>query len=180
MNIYIACGLTHVPRETFQSHVSFIHALAHALESQGFHVKYALKDSDPQLAEKPFEDRARLCYLWDREMVEYADVVVAEASYPSTGQGIELQIAENRGIPIIICFNRGHEYQAAPVEYENPNKSNHLLQIGEGYVSLMALGIPTIFKLIGYNTAEEGIDSVVSVVTLLDKSYHTLSSPTLA
>jgi len=29
---------------------------------------------------------------------------VAEASFPSTGLGIELQIASERSIPIVLCF----------------------------------------------------------------------------
>ncbi len=64
MNIYIACGLTHVPRQEFHRYVSFIHGLANHLSREcGAEVKYALRDSDPQLAEKPFAERARLCYL---------------------------------------------------------------------------------------------------------------------
>ena len=86
MKIYIACGLTHVPRQFFDEHVAFVHHLASSLEGndEGCEVKYALVHSDPQLASKPASERARLCYLWDREMVEDADLVIAEASFPST------------------------------------------------------------------------------------------------
>ena len=72
MNIYIACALTHVPSSHFDEHVAFIHALADALREgdPGAQVKYALVNSDPQLATRPTGDRARLCYLWDRTMVE--------------------------------------------------------------------------------------------------------------
>ena len=95
MRIYIACGLTHVPRPLFANYAKFIHSLANSLreEPKGHEVKYALVDSDPQLATKPFDERARLCYVWDREMVEQAEVVIAEASFPSTGLGIEMQLA---------------------------------------------------------------------------------------
>ena len=79
MNIYIACALTHVPRDIFHAYSSHIHELANRLKEDGHHVKYALVNSDPQLAKKPKEDKARLCYLWDRKMVEEADLVVAEA-----------------------------------------------------------------------------------------------------
>src|SRR5262245_2745863 len=103
MKVYIGCGLTYVPRDRFQGYVALVHRLAAALRgNQCEEVMYALINSDPQLAEKPFGERARLCYLWDRELVEKADVMVAEATYPSTGLGIEMQIAENRGKPIII------------------------------------------------------------------------------
>lgn len=106
MKIYLACGLTHVPRDEFESYVELLHKMAeHMATNFKADVKYALKDSDPQLAHKPFEDRARLCYLWDKEMVEWADVIIAEASYPSTGLGIELQLACSQETPIILFLN---------------------------------------------------------------------------
>src|SRR6185312_8269192 len=105
MNVYISCALTHVPRDHFKQYADFIHRLADAARAAGCEpVTYALVNSDPQLAEKPFEERARLCYLWDRELVQQADLIIAEASFPSTGMGIELQIAESLGIPVIIAF----------------------------------------------------------------------------
>jgi hypothetical protein len=65
MKIYIACALTHVPRGTiFEEHIAFIHGLAETLKNAGHDVMYALVNSDPQLASKPFEERARLCYSW--------------------------------------------------------------------------------------------------------------------
>ncbi len=106
MKIYLACGLTHVPRDMFSDHCDFLHKLAERLRSEParHEVKYALIDSDPQLGEKPFAERARLCYLWDREMVGEADLVIAEASFPAIGLGIELQIAEANDTPILLCF----------------------------------------------------------------------------
>jgi Nucleoside 2-deoxyribosyltransferase len=146
MKIYIACALTHVPRGTiFEEHTAFIHQLAEKLKSAGHDVMYALVNSDPQLASKPFEERARLCYLWDRNMVEQANLVIAEASFASTGLGIEMQIAENRGTPIIVCFRDFGTNKVESVSYENPDHSRHSLQVGEGFVTLMAMGVPTIF-----------------------------------
>ena len=80
VKIYLACGLTHVPRDVFPSYTAYLHSLAQALSTVGDSctVKYALVHSDPQLAEKPAQDRASLCYAWDRRMVEEADLVVAE------------------------------------------------------------------------------------------------------
>lgn len=170
MNVYISCALTCVPRTHFEQYVSFIHRVAQVLRSSGCErVTYALVNSDPQLADKPFDERARLCYLWDRELVQEADLVIAEASFPSTGMGIELQVAENMGTPIIICFKRSAENRTDPVEYENPDHTRHSLQIGEGYVSLMPLGLPTVFKVIGYHSEEEGIASLVEAVHLITK-----------
>lgn len=151
MKIYIACSLTHVPRDEFTTYVSFIHDLAaHLAKELSAEVKYALQDSDPQLALKPFHERARLCYVWDRQMVEWANVVVAEASHPSTGLGIELQIAETKDTPIVITFRATEQNRAPPAQYKNPDSSIHNLQLGDGYVSLMALGLPSVFRVIPY------------------------------
>jgi hypothetical protein len=52
--------------------------------SSNIEVKYALVNSDPQLSTKPFEERAKLCYLWDREMVEESDDLLSVRA-PSFG-----------------------------------------------------------------------------------------------
>lgn len=101
-------------------------------------------------------------------MVEWADLVVAECSYPSVGVGIELQIAEQRGTPIIICFENARAIAAQPVGYVNPDGSYHQLQIGDGHVTLMALGLPTVFKVLSYSKHEEGIKNIAEAVALLD------------
>jgi hypothetical protein len=128
---------------------------------------YALVNSDPQLAAKPLEERARLCYLWDRNMVEHAELVIAEASFPSTGLGIEMQIAESEGTPIILCFRDFlGTNKVENVLYENPDHSRHSLQVGDGYVTLMALGVPTIFKVVRYLDRQDGLEKVMSALDL--------------
>jgi len=151
--IYIACSLTHVPRDQFDGYVNFIHTLATNLNE--FNVKYALVNSDPQLVNIPVKDKAKYCYQWDRNMVEEADLIIAECSYPSIGLGIELQIAEFKSIPSILIFKNDLENKAAPVSYRNPDMHSHNLQIGEGYISLMALGLPNIVKVIKYQGFED-------------------------
>lgn len=151
MKIYIACGLTHVPRTDFLNYSFRIKNLATHLENNfNASVKYALRDSDPQLAANPFQKRANLCYLWDRQMVEQSDLIIAESSFPSIGLGIELQIAESNKIPIIIIFRKTTKNKAQPINYETPDGKEHSLQLGEGYVSLMALGIPSVLKVVPY------------------------------
>lgn len=170
MKIYIACGLTHVPRDEFAAYVSVIEKMAKFLtDSLDVEVKYALKDSDPQLSHKPFGDRARLCYVWDKEMVEWADVIVAEASYPSTGLGIELQIACARETPIVLTFKLDERHKAPPVEYKTPDKEIHTLQLGEGYISLMALGMPSVFTVLHYADAAEACETVGRAIETLRK-----------
>jgi hypothetical protein len=168
MNIYIACGLTHVPREIFSDYVAYLHELADALRAipAVAGVRYALVNSDPQLASKPAPDRAALCYDWDRRMVEEADLLIAESSFPSTGLGIELQIAETAGIPVIMLVGDLGINRVGRAHYKNPDHSEHDLQIGEGIVSLMALGLPAIRKTLLYKSFGEAISAAVDVVKL--------------
>jgi hypothetical protein len=172
MNVYIGCALTAVPRKCFKEYTAFIHELAQALQRSGCDkVKYALIDSDPQLAAKPYDQRARLCYLWDREMVEQADALVIDATFPAIGIGIELQVAAAKGIPVVLSLNHALGNRLQPVQYENPDHSKHDLQIGEGFVSLMALGIPTIFKVVNYSEPPDGIAAIVKAISLLRKDW---------
>ncbi|MBB3236136.1 hypothetical protein [Phyllobacterium endophyticum] len=169
MKIYVACGLTHVPRNHFTEYTQFIHLIAQNLKSLDSvdDVKYALVNSDPQLADKPFSERARYCYLWDRRMVEEADLVIAEASFPSTGMGIELQLADTAGIPVILCFRDYDGNKIDEVQYENPDHSLHLLQIGEGYISLMALGMPNVRSVIKYQDERDGVSQILQAAKFL-------------
>jgi hypothetical protein len=168
MNLYISCGLTHVPRQMFPDYVEFLHKLARTLRSlPAVHeVRYALVDSDPQLAYKPAAERAALCYDWDRRMVEAADLVVADASFPSTGLGIELQLAEAAGKPIIMLIGDHGFNRIASAHYENPDRSEHDLQVGDGIVSLMAMGLPCIRKIVRYSNFEGGITGAVEAIEL--------------
>ncbi|MFC3075265.1 hypothetical protein [Shinella pollutisoli] len=168
MKIYIACGLTHVPRSIFIEYTAYLHELAGTLKTipAVASVRYALVDSDPQLASKPASDRAALCYDWDRRMVEEADLLVAEASFPSTGLGIELQIAETEGKPVIMLIGDLGINRVGRAHYENPDHSEHDLQIGDGIVSLMALGLPAIRKIVPYKAFGEAISGAVAAVSL--------------
>jgi len=166
MRIYIACGLTHVPRGIFPEYVEYLHSLAAGLRSISgvAAVRYALVDSDPQLASKPLSEQAGLCYDWDRRMVEDAELIVADASFPSTGLGIELQIAEAAGIPVVMLIGDLGTNRVSGVQYRNPDNSEHALQIGHGIVSLMALGLPAIRKVVPYSTFDKAINAAVDAV----------------
>ena len=166
MKIYLACGLTHVPRDIFSHYVAYLHELANNLRKIDSidEVRYALVDSDPQLSTKPEADQAALCYYWDRRMVEEADLVIADASFSSTGLGIELQLAENCGIPVILLAGDLGVNRVKTIQYQNPDHEFHDLQIGKGIVSLMALGLPTIRKVIYYRTFPEAISEVTAVM----------------
>lgn len=100
-------------------------------------------------------------------MVEEADLVVAEASYPSIGLGIELQIAEAKGIPLIICYERTEAKRSQIKFYENPDHKRHELQIGDGFVSLMALGLPNLLSVLPYSEEKEFMAEILRLVKTL-------------
>lgn len=174
MKIYIATCLTHVPKNIFEKYVNSIHALAKRLSA--FNVKYALINSDPQLKELPYDNRPHSCYVWDRKMVEESDLVIAESSFPSTGLGIELQIAENLSIPVILVFKDYHINHSEPKDYTNPDNKVHELQVGEGFISLMALGLPNISSVIKYENDESLFSQLNPIVLESKKAYNTVYS----
>jgi len=99
-------------------------------------------------------------------MVEESDLVVADASFPSTGLGIELQIAEARGKPIILLVGDYEVNRVKSVHYTNPDLTEHDLQVGEGLVSLMVLGLPGIRRIIRYDDAKVAIGRAFEAVQL--------------
>jgi hypothetical protein len=105
-------------------------------------------------------------------MVEEADLLIAEASFPSTGLGIEMQLAQASDTPILILFRDFGSNRASPVKYENPDHRQYDLQIGEGDVSLLALGIPSMFRLVRYENCSDGIRNTLETVALLDKEQE--------
>ncbi len=42
-----------------------------------------------------------------KDFIQHADLVIADVSYPSTGQGIELGWADDSGIPIVCVHKTG-------------------------------------------------------------------------
>ena len=100
-------------------------------------------------------------------MVERADLVIAELSFPSTGVGVEMQIAESKGTPIIVCFRDFGSNKIETVLYENPDHSQHHLQVGDGFVTLMALGVPTVFKVVRYSDSKQGLEQITTALDLL-------------
>lgn len=163
--IYLACALTHVPRSIFFDYCMNIHELAIKLESKGHVVKYALKNSDPQLSKENEERKPDLCYIWDKALIEEAEYVIADASFPSLGLGIELQIAANYAIPVILIYKYYSINKAEQVKYINPDGAEHCLQIGEGKISLMALGLPNIHSVYYYNTLEDISQNIIDDLT---------------
>lgn len=149
---YIACSLTRVPLEIFADYAQAIHAVAHKLEETGLvkRVSYALVDSDPDLARYPASARAALCFQWDRSLVEAADLIIGEVTFPSLGLGIELGIANELSKPVNLFHLENPSVDTERRYYKNPDNSSHELQIGKGGISLMALGLPCVRSVTHY------------------------------
>ncbi len=63
-----------------------------------------------------------------RELIKDCDIVLAEVSYPSTGQGIELGWASMLNVPIACIYKEGLKYSPALryitdifIDYKSPN-----------------------------------------------------------
>lgn len=156
--IYIACSLTHVKKEHFEEYTKFIKELAVEIEKDfKVHCKYALRDSDPKLGDYPGTERPRLCYEWDKNMVEESSLVIAEGSFPSTGLGIEIEIANQNSIPVLLVYRSYPNSSADEKEYTLIDGDKHLLEIGNRIVSVMVEGCPAVIEKFEYNNNDDGI-----------------------
>ena len=70
-----------------------------------------------------------------KALIRGADMVLAEVSYPSTGQGIELAWAEAAGVPVVCVYKHGATPSSAlgfiglePVGYESSDEMLYLIQ----------------------------------------------------
>lgn len=142
INVFISCAMTHVPKKSFSLYFQYINQIASCLDGLGLETHHAFKDSDPFLAKVSKERKATECYKMDRLLVEKSSLVVAEASFPSIGLGIELEIAHSLGIPAIITFSEVFCKKADSKRYILEDSNSYSLQIGEGFVTLMAIGLP--------------------------------------
>ena len=77
-----------------------------------------------------------------------------------------MQIARTRG-RLSSCVSGISTRIKSIVFCQNPDHSQHNLQVGDGFVTLMALGVPTIFKVIRYTDEQDGLAKVASALDLL-------------
>lgn len=168
LNVYVACPLTCVPVEIFKEYSEHIKNLARILsEDFSFKVLYALEHSDPKLATYRKTERPDLCYKWDRSMVENSDLIIAEASFPSTGMGIELQIANEVNIPILLIYSDYWRHRESEKFYSATDGELHELQIGNGIISIMLQGLPMVKEEMYYdspNSIRITMNSMIEVV----------------
>lgn len=72
-----------------------------------------------------------------------------------------MQITESKDIPLIICYERSEARRSKTKLYENPDHHTHHLQVGEGFISLMALGLPNVFSIVPYSEESECIEGLI-------------------
>jgi len=170
--VYVGCALTHVPKVVFDEYCGFIRSIAQLLEEKYcVRVKYALEDSDPFLPEYAPAERPKMCYIWDRRLVEESSILIAEVSFPSMGIGIELQVAEQNSIPVILLYRDFGFNRAEGKKYKTRDDRTHELQIGNKIVSIMAQGNPSVIKEIFYSTYSDCLNSLNVLLSQVKHIY---------
>lgn len=164
--VFIGSALTHLPLKVFDEYKSLIIDIANLVETT-FECKatHALENSEPVLLNYKKKQRPTECYKMDRKHVEQCDLFIAEASFPSTGLGQELQIAETNKKPIILIYRNYINNLAEEKNYKNKSGDNHSVEIGNRIVSVMAQGNPAIIKEIYYDSSKECIKQLKAFFT---------------
>lgn len=98
----------------------------------------------------------------DRELVEQCDLFIAEASFPSTGLGQELQIAEANKKPVILIYRDYACNIAEKKDYKTKSGDSHSIEIGNKIVSVMVQGNPAVIKEIPYSSTEDCIKELAT------------------
>jgi hypothetical protein len=151
-NVFIVGGITHVPEHEFPEHVDFFGAMSLMLQMRyGLNPSFALLDNEVWLRRLPRDKRALECYRIDQASVEWAGILIADLSVPSTGTGQELERAQLNNTPIILLAKEEMRKEVTPyIEYETQTTSGktlkHKIMRGTGAISLMVEGNPSIVQ----------------------------------
>lgn len=159
--VFIGTACTHVPLKVFPEYKRVIESVADLVEGLfGCKARYALEDSDPQLSRMKRERRPPECYHMDRELVEGSQLVIAEVSFPSTGLGQELQIAEYNSIPIILCYKDWGCNIAETKDYRTRAGEPHSIELGNRIVTVMVQGNPSVIGDVPYNSTPDCVSKL--------------------
>lgn len=86
----------------------------------------------------PHEDKNNV--IDSKDLIKNSDLVIAEVSLPSTGQGIELGWANYSKTPIVCIYEKGSKISSSLkfitknfIEYEN---SNDIIEKISGFISI--------------------------------------------
>jgi hypothetical protein len=159
--VYIGSALTHLPSAIFSEYKTLIVGIADMIEDIfQCKVRYALEDSDPFLPKYNIPKRPAECYRMDRELAEQCDLFIAEASFPSTGLGQELQIVAYNNKPAILIYKNYGNNLAEKKDYRTKSGEGHTIELGNKIVSVMVQGNPAIKREILYKNKDECIQQV--------------------
>ena len=159
--VFIGSALTHLTPDLFHEYRSLIVGIADLVEGLfDCEAKYALEHSDPFLPNYEKPRRPAECYKMDRELAEQCDLFIAEASFPSTGLGQELQIAAYNNKPVILIYKNYGKNIAAKKDYKTKAGADHSIELGNKIVSVMVQGNPSVIKEICYENVEGCIEDI--------------------
>lgn len=129
--VFVSCSLSHAPMEFVRDMLAFQGSLADICRTNSWSVDVTARPETNESA-----DLASSIFAHDTAGVRRADAMVAEVSYPSTGSGVELGIAAERGIPILLLARAGSRVSpfvrgipgAVYREYTDPNEPIDLVR----------------------------------------------------
>ncbi len=183
-NIFFVGGITNVPPEYFQRHIEFL--IARMWNMWFGHNKnpaLALLDTESELGKTPEDKRAPVCYNIDQKAVEWSNLIIAEASVPSTGTGQELERAVSSGKPIILMVRRVvRDMEVKPLTYyaetkpHGTDKKGDVVEIktlpGLGGVSPMVQGNPNVVAVIVYDDENAALKKLSTVMEEIFDDKH--------
>jgi hypothetical protein len=149
-NVFIVGGITHVPPEEYPDHLHFLMQMANMLRFRyELNPSFALLDNEVWLKDVPRDSRAQECYRIDQASVDWAGLVIAELSVPSTGTGQELERAFQNNTPVVVMAKQEMRREVTPsIEYYTEGAKGkvdkHKVQRGAGGISLMIEGNPSV------------------------------------
>jgi hypothetical protein len=160
MNIYIACSLTNVAVEHFNTYSNIISTLRLELKNNGYIVKNALLNGSNNDSSQDDLSNARVCYEWHQQLIKKSDVMIAEVSYPSLGVGIELQLANQLDIPIYLIFNSNMALKSSSKTYNKTESLVSSTNVTHPFISSMALGLNNVEHIIEYTESKQCLNKI--------------------
>lgn len=180
-NVFFIGGITNVPPKYFQRHVEFLMSRINNMRyGHGKNPALALMHTEGDLAKHEGYLRDYICYRIDQNAVEWSDLVVCEATVPSTGTGQELERAFQSGKPIIMMARAAVDGQRVePLHYygervkkpgeEKPEVVDLDTLPSLGGISPMIRGNPNVVAVIIYESENQGLRDLT---TVMEEFFH--------
>jgi nucleoside 2-deoxyribosyltransferase len=144
LKIYISGALTGI--ENSAEIKAFYEAIGSLGQEMGFQAYVPHLKTDP--TNNP-DVSPRQVFETDKHQVSASDLVIAYLGFPSFGVGMELAYAEINNIPLILLYERGKN------------------------ISRFPRGIPTVISEIQFNSYEDALAQLRSILEQLSIEYPT-------